>query len=188
MRWWNDKKRDSRNRPNIQSTYALPTVKFDSSRISETIKVDLKRNIESLNEIDGTSFDMIYDAALQSICTGRALNILYDALMKIKDMSKRRAQNIALTLNNKATTLIQAEDQQRSGIKYATWIYSGAPCGTFDSAHKLVNGKPYAVNKGMLLNGRWTLPGYEEGCKCYSKSMIIGFDGYKGGKPEGIIE
>jgi hypothetical protein len=158
--------------------------------VTETVKADLKKNIKSLNEIDAGDFDIIYDAALRSISAGRALHILYQALMTMDGMGKRRAEEISRSLNNKATALIQAEGQERLGIKYAVWLYSGAPCGGAeqDAAHKAANGKPYPVNKGKLLNGQWTRPGYEDGCKCVSKSMIVGFDGYTGGKPKGVVE
>jgi len=190
---WDKKERGPRGQKNPepgQQTYAIPTIKFDSAKVTETVKADLKQNIKSLKEVGAGDFDKIYDAALSSISAGRALHILYQALMAIDGMHKRRAEDISLTLNNKATALIQAEEQGRLGIRYAIWFYSGAPCGDSeqDTAHKAANGEPYAVNKGMLLNGRWTRPGYEEGCKCVSKSMIVGFDGYAGGKPKGVIE
>ncbi len=190
---WSEKKRDPKGqkspKPETQ-VYGTPTVNFDPTKVTETVKTDLKQNIKSLNEVGAGDFDRIYDAALHSISAGRALHILYQALVIIEGMGTRRAEDISRSLNNKATALIQAEEQERLGIKYATWLYSGAPCGGAeqDAAHKAVNGKPYPVNKGMVLNGRWTRPGYEESCKCVSKSMIVGFDGYLGGRPKGIVE
>ena len=190
---WGKKERNEkgqkRSEPEKQ-TYGIPTVRFDPTKVTETVKADLRQNIKSLNEVGGGDFDKIYDAALRSISAGRALHILYQALMTISGMHKRRAEDISRSLNNKATALIQAEEQSRLGIRYAIWLYSGAPCGDpeQDAAHEAANGKPYAVNKGMLLNGRWTRPGHEEGRKCVSKSMIVGFDGYAGGKLKGVIE
>lgn len=184
-----DQKIQKTPEPETQN-YGMPAVKFDSAKVTETIKADLRQNIKSLNEVGADDFDMIYDAAIRSISAGRALHILYQVLITIHGMSKRRAESISLSLNNKATALIKAEEQERLGIKYAIWLYSGATCGSTmqDDAHKAVNGKPYLVHKGMLLNGRWTRPGREDGCKCVSKSMIVGFDGYSGGKPEGFVE
>jgi hypothetical protein len=190
---WGKKERDpkgQKDRGPGPQIYGIPTVKFDAAKVTEVVKVDLRKNIQSLKEIDAGDFDKIYEAALRSISAGRALHILYQALMTIEGMHRRRAEDISRSLNNKATALMQAEEQKRLGIKYATWLYSGAPCGDLDqdAAHKGANGKPYAVNKGMLLNGQWTRPGYEDGCKCVSKSMIVGFDGYAGGKPKGVVE
>jgi hypothetical protein len=190
---WGKKERDPKvqKSPELEKqTYGIPTVKFNPAKVTETVKADLRQNTKLINEVGAGDFDRIYNAALRSISAGGALHILYQALMTIDGMGKRRAEDISRSLNNKATALIQAEEQERLGIKYATWLYSGAPCdgAEQDAAHKVANGKPYPVNKGMLLNGQWTRPGREEGCKCVSKSMIVGFDGYAGGKPEGVIE
>jgi hypothetical protein len=98
--------------------------------VTETVKADLRQNIKSLAEVGPRDFETIYDAALRSVSAGRALQILYQALLTIDGMSKRRAEEISLSLNNKATALLQSEGQERLGIKYAYWISSGAPCGS----------------------------------------------------------
>jgi hypothetical protein len=88
---------------------------------------------------------MIYAAALCSISAGGAEHILYRALMNIDGMGKRRAADLSRSLSKKATALIQAEEQERLGIKYAIWLYGGAPRGSTkqDAAHKAENEKPY---------------------------------------------
>ena len=102
-------------------------------------------------------------------------------------MTKQRASEISIRLNNKATALINRNQQVSIGIKYAIWVYSGAPCQVNpkkpsakdirqDAAHKAADGKRYEVAKGMLLNGELTMPGQEEGCKCISRPIIPGFD------------
>jgi uncharacterized protein with gpF-like domain len=155
----------------------IPTVKFDATNVTEAVKAALRDNIKSLGEISSGHFDMIYNAAVRSITAGRDLRILYLALVTIDGMSRRRAEDISRSLNNKATALMDAERQERLGIKYAVWLYSGAPCGPgHDAAHKAANGKRYAVDKGMLLHGQWTRPGREDGCKCVAKPVIPGFD------------
>ena len=190
---WSKKERDREDQKSSEpekQNYGIPTVKFDPTKVTEAIKIDLRQNIKSLIEVAPDNSDMIYDAALRSISAGRALSILYQALMTIDGMSKRRAADISLSLNNKATALIEVEERKRIGIKYAIWRYSGAPCGSVeqDDTHKAANGKPYLITKGMLLNGQWTWPGRENRCRCVSKPMIVGFDGYTGGKPEGYLE
>jgi hypothetical protein len=37
------------------------------------------------------------------------------------------------------------------------------------------NGKLFEISTGMFLNGKWTWPGVEPGCRCISKSVIPGF-------------
>ncbi len=172
---WGKRQRD----PKGQTLIRIPTVKFDAARVTETVKADLRQNIKSLNEVSPGDFDMIYDAALRSISAGGALHILYQTLMTIDGMGKRRAADISRSLNIKATALMQIEGQKRLGIEYAIWMYSGAPCGSAeqDAAHKAANGKPYLVDQGMLLNGFRTWPGREDDCKCVSRPVLPGFEG-----------
>ncbi len=172
----------------VEPAYAIPTLRFNPERVTEGVKDDLKNNIRKLKEFDESHFDQIYDAALRSISRGRDLATLFNALMEmnINGLRKRRAADIALLLNNKATAIMEKERQESLGVKYAFWLYSGAPCkisakGTTiqdsrqDAAHKAANGKRYDVSKGMFVDGKWTRPGQEEGCRCVSKPVIKGF-------------
>lgn len=173
----------------VEPVNAIPTVSFDPKRVTEAVKADLKNNIKEAKEFDESNFQQIYDAALQSISRGGDLATLFNVIMKLNlpGMTKQRAGEISRSLNFKATALMQQDRQVLAGIKHAVWLYSGAPCQMNpktpsakdicqDAAHKAANGKWYEVAKGMLLNGRFTLPGREDGCKCSSRPIIPGFD------------
>jgi len=173
----------------VEPAYAIPTVKFDPDRVTDAVKADLKSSIQKIREFDESHFDQIYDAALRSICRGRDLATLFNAIMELNlpDITEQRASEISLSLSNKATALMNRDQQLSIGIKYATWVYSGAPCQLNpkkpsakdirqDAAHRAADGKQYEVLSGMLLDGRLTLPGQDEGCKCISRSIIPGFD------------
>lgn len=162
-------------------TDKIPTVAFDASAVSDAVKADLRNNILLLEDVEKRHFDQVYEAALRSITAGRDLSILYNALMRLNvaGMTKRRASEIAHVLNNKATALMTRERQEAVGITQAVWLYSGAPCEVNpkaptgqDAAHRAANGKPFDVSKGMFLNGKWTWPGVEPGCRCASKSVV----------------
>ena len=160
----------------------IPTIKFDASRITETVKADLKKYILLFGEINQNHFEQIYDAALRSISAGRDLSLLYNVLIQMDGITKRRAGEIALLLNNKATALMSKERQESLAIKQAQWLYSGVPCEINSSvptgqdvAHKAASGKLFDVRKGMFLDGKWTWPGVEPGCRCVSKAVIPGF-------------
>jgi hypothetical protein len=177
------------NSSGMQFADAIPTVHFDPNRVTEEVKADLKNNIKELKDFGESHFEHIYVAALRSISRGRDLATLFDAIVELNlpNMTKRRASEIARCLNNKATALMNRDQQISSGIKYAIWVYSGAPCQMNprkpsgedvrrDAAHKASDGKRYEVSKGMILNGRPTLPGWDDGCKCTSRSVIPGLD------------
>jgi len=165
----------------------VPTIKFDPSKVTETVKADVRSAILALPEIDQKNFEQVYDAAIRSISAGRNLHLLFNALtkMNIVGMTKVRAADIARLLNNRATSLMHREQQAALGITHAIWLYSGAPCMVDpkkptddeirqDAAHKAADGKAFEVAKGMFLDGEWTWPGTDPGCKCVSRSKIYG--------------
>lgn len=173
----------------VEPAYVVPTVKFDPKLVTEAIKADLIKNIRNIKEIGESHFDRVYDAALRSISGGHDLAMLFNAIMELNlpGMTKRRASEIPTSLNCKATALINRDRRVSLGIEYAVWMYIGAPCQMNpkkpspedirqDAAHKAVDGKRYEVAKGMLLNGRLTMPGWDDGCKCTSRPIIPGFD------------
>ena len=109
-------------------TDGILTVSFDASRVSETVKANLRRNILLLEDIEERHFDQVYEAALRSIAAGRDLRVLCNALMRmnIAGMTKGRASEIAHVLNNKATALMTQGRQEAFGITQAVWLYSGS--------------------------------------------------------------
>jgi uncharacterized protein with gpF-like domain len=167
-------------------TYDVFAVKFDPSVVTETVKADIRINVGLIECIPPEYFDRIYDAAVQAEIAGGDLNALSTAILhlNIDGMTKKRAKRIALTLNSKATTVITRERQQRLGITEAIWLYSGAPCdidpkkpqGNQDASHKAANGKRFRVAEGMFLDGKWTWPGNEDGCRCVSRPVIPALD------------
>jgi hypothetical protein len=161
----------------------MPVVKFDPSTVSKSVKADLRRNIELLEDLRKKHVPQIYEAALGWVSAGRDLNVLFLALMKIEGMSKGRAAEIERSLNNKATAIINRERQTSLGITHAKWMYENAPCMRHpnhqsaaevqrDAAHRTANGQKYEIGKGLFVDGKWTWPGVEEGCKCSSRSML----------------
>jgi len=69
------------------------------------------------------------------------------------------------------------------GITHAIWLYANAPCMEDpshataanvqrDAAHCSVNGKRYEISKGLFVDGKWTWPGVEEGCKCVARAVL----------------
>jgi uncharacterized protein with gpF-like domain len=163
----------------------IPTIEFDSSQMTEVIKADLASNIKMIKEFDGTEFNRIYSAALQSVTKGGDLGLLAKAIMdmNLPDMTKRRAGEISASLNNKAKALMTQQRQIKAGIKYAIWTSARVSCDPPSAtdtrqtlAHLKASGKRYEVAKGMFISGRRTLPGRDEGCKCFSRPVLSGFD------------
>jgi hypothetical protein len=155
----------------------MPTVRVDQTLVTELIKADLLENIEGLTEIATSSVSAIYQASLQATLAGGDLHTLTNALTGI-GIKRRRAAEISRYLWFNAMALIEAERREKLGICFAIWRYSGAPCGnpTQDAAHRAADGKRFPVTEGLRLNGQFTLPGRQLGCKCSSSVVIPGLE------------
>lgn len=183
---WLFGKRNRQASAKAETQPRIPTVKFDESQVAASVEADIRSTLRHFPEIGTDELQPVYDAALQSVRAGHALNILYDALIRV-GLDKHRAAEIARLVNSRATTLMQRERQVKLGITEAVWMYSGAPCmlrpkvpsaadRKRDAEHSAANGKRFVVAMGMLMNGRRVWPGQEPGCKCVSKPIIPGLE------------
>lgn len=161
----------------------MVTVKFDPSTVSESVKASLRRDIESLDGLGSEHVRGVYDVALRSILAGRDLHLLVTALTTIEGVPRKRAAEIARFLHNRASAQINRERQASLGITHAIWLYPNAPCmkdprhpteGGIrqDAAHRAAAGQRYEISKGLFVDGKWTWPGVEEGCRCSSRSVL----------------
>jgi len=156
--------------------HTMPTVSFDSTRVTTEIRADLDATLRLTSDIPASEFARIYQAALDSVSRGRDLAVLAQALLTIEGMTKKRAGAISRLLNNRATSLMDRQRQLGLGIKSAIWRYSGASCADADDdLHSQLDGKKYSIEKGMAVGKRRVWPGMEEDCKCGSSVIIPGF-------------
>jgi hypothetical protein len=102
---------------------------------------------------------------------------------EIAGLTKGLVVEITRWLHNKAWEETSHERRGSLGITHAIWMYPNAPCMINpshpteadirqDSAHRAANGKRYEIAKGLLIDGKWTWPGVEFGCKCVSRSVL----------------
>lgn len=167
-----------------QSTMGMPTVAFDASKVTEEIQRDIRESLLAVPEFSEEDCQRLYPAALEAVTNGRDFAVLYQAILgyDFTAMTKGRAGDITRWVVNRAMALIERERRLQLGLPRAIWIYA-APCqrnpsnpsedeALQDRAHQAANGQEYDIAKGMFLNGRWTFPGREWGCKCSSKSVL----------------
>ena len=168
---------------------SMPTIKFDSSLVTKSVKADLRRNVELLAGVEKKNVKRIYELALQSIVGRRDFYSFCTEMMDmhIEGMTRSKAAEIGTSLANKAGAVIDRERQASLGITHANWLYANAPCMRDpshpsaaevqrDAAHRAANGKRYEVSKGLFVDGKWTWPGVEEHCKCVSRSILPGLE------------
>jgi hypothetical protein len=168
---------------------AMPTIKFDPSVLTKSVKADLRRNVELLAGVEKNQVKQIYELALRFIVGRRDFYSFCREMMNlhIEGMTRSRAAEIGRSLASKAGAVIDRERQTSLGITHAIWTYANAPCmknpfnptdaeARQDAAHQAANGKRYEISKGLFVDGKWTWPGVEECCKCISRSIIPGLE------------
>ena len=79
------KKDDS---PSVRHAWKLCPVKFDPSMVSKSVKADLRRNIELLDDLEKKHVKQVYEAALRSVWQAGICTCCVRLLMKIEGMTK----------------------------------------------------------------------------------------------------
>jgi hypothetical protein len=159
----------------------LPTVPFDASRVDAEVRKHIAAKVAEASGARGATLVGLIEAAITAVSRGRDLAHLTNAIRAadVPEQKRRDAGVIALRVCNSATSLMNRKQQAASGIETAIWMHSGAGCGgpDMDAAHSKVSGKSYPVEKGMPFG--WTRrrswPGWDDGCKCFSKPIVPGF-------------
>jgi hypothetical protein len=163
--------------PQQPERFEIPTVKLDPARWTDTVKADLHQNIKALEDVVPADVDTIYEDALKAFRKGFDLHSLCKALMA-RGMAKKRANEVARSLSLKTSTLMDVERLIQHGVEYAKWMkVPNIPCGNAeqDAAHAGASGQQFPIKEGLLINGKRTWPGREDGCKCSMRPTIKGF-------------
>ncbi len=165
----------------------MPTVKFDTSRLTATVLAEVESAVRELPEVTRENFGDVYDLTVRACARGGDMALLSGGLMEmdLRGMSWKRASQISRELWFRAKELMDRERQAELGITHARWRYANAPCMVDpanpsdsdlkrDAAHKAADGKVYVIADGLLIDGRLSWPGREPGCRCSSRSIFPG--------------
>lgn len=102
---------------------------------------------------------------------GFDLKTLTDNLEHAYHIGRNRAKLIAVDQANKVHSVMEQARRKELGIKKAIWRHSAAAKEPRQS-HVKANGKVFDIDKGMLIDGEYILPGQKIRCGCTSRSVI----------------
>jgi uncharacterized protein with gpF-like domain len=153
------------------------SVKFKMTpAAADIIDAAVAENVALIKSIPQQYLTQVEGAVMRSVRQGRDLGPLAKELRAQYGVTKRRAAFIALDQSNKATADMTRARQVEKGYK-AIWRHSHAgkePRPT----HVANDGKSYDPAVGWLdpaINKRiW--PGTEPRCRCYTQTLIPGFE------------
>lgn len=152
------------------------TVRFKATAAqNDAFQAVIGDNVALIRDVADKHLAAVEGAVMRSVQAGRDLAALTDDLESIVGVTRRRAARIARHQNNLATATMTRVRQQELGLKKARWRHS-AGGKTPRPDHVKFSGQLYEVAKGAYLEGKWTWPGVEPGCRCVSEMYIPGFD------------
>ena len=148
------------------------TVNFQlSPNIEDILEASVKENVGLIKSIGVDYFERVQQQVWSGVASGYDLGQIAKDLSKAYGISDRRAKNIARDQGAKAHAVIERERRKEAGITQAVWLHSHAGKVPRPS-HVKANGKVFDIEKGLYLDGVWTLPGVQINCKCGSMAVI----------------
>lgn len=152
------------------------TVEFKmTSQMNNALQATISENVGLIRSIPEKYFTEVEGMVMRSVARGRDLGYLTEELQKRYGITRRRAVTIARDQNNKATSVMQSARQKALGITRGIWRHSHAGKEPRQS-HVKVDGKVFELDKGLLLDGKWVMPGEEINCRCTWSPIIPGLD------------
>lgn len=150
------------------------TVQFTmTSEMNDVYQAVIGEQVGLIKSIASEHLTQVEGLVMRSVQRGRDLGELTKDLKERYGITQRRAALIARDQNNKATSVMQATRQQALGITKGIWRHSGAGRNPRHS-HVEANGKEFDLDKGMLIDGEWIMPGEKINCKCGWSAVIPG--------------
>lgn len=134
-------------------------------------------NVSLIRSIPERHLAQVETLVMQSVSQGRDLAQLTRGLVRIKGVTRRRAEFIARDQNNKATATMRSVRERELGITEGVWLHSGG--GRHPrAAHKSFSGKRFKLAEGHDFGDGFgkVLPGQAINCRCTWRAIVPGFD------------
>lgn len=143
----------------------------------DVVDATLAENVSLIRSIGSQYHTEVEGLVMRSITAGRDLGSLTQGLEHRFGITRRRAEHIALSQNNLATSSFVKVRQVELGVK-AVWLHS-AGGKTPRKTHVANTGKPYDPAVGWFdpdpKVNKHIWPGQLINCRCVSRTMIKGF-------------
>lgn len=123
-------------------------------------------------------FDRRSEAGTMVFGAGRDLGSLSKAIEARYGVGRRTAQDICRFFANVATVRANQLRQQQLGIVSAKWTATtcGLKKGSPHAGHRALSGRKFDLSTGLLVDGRYLLPGSAIGCTCIARAIIPGLE------------
>lgn len=145
----------------------------ESPAILDAYRAVVNENVGLIKSIPAQYFTEIEGDVMRSIQHGRDLGFLSKQLTERYGVTQRRAALIARDQSNKANAVMTRVRHQEVGIKQALWMHSHGGRHPRPS-HVAMDGKPYDIAVGAMIEGERIWPGEKINCRCFAKAIVPG--------------
>lgn len=152
------------------------SVRFHLSReANDVLQATTAENVSLIKSIAQQHLTQVEGLVMRSVTAGRDVGGLAKELEARYQITRRRAELISRTENNKATAMFQRVRQQSVGITHAVWVHSRGSTHKRPSHVKAGEDKVvFEVAKGWFDpdEGAYIWPGTLINCKCFSRPVL----------------
>lgn len=140
------------------------TVRLQMSPYTEEmLKASLGENVGLIKSIGVQYLGKVEQSVWASVKGGFDLGTLAKELQHAYGVTENRAKLIARDQGAKANAVIEMARRKELGITEAIWYHSSAG-KTYRKSHVAAHGKRFDIEKGLYLDGKFTLPAQEINC------------------------
>lgn len=154
------------NRNNIEQQMKVVGVTLVATEpwLKDFLQTKITDNVGYIETIQDDYFERIEDVVGEGVKNGTSIKQMREQLMEQVDISKNKAQFIAVDQAGSILGQMTAQRHQNLGIEKFEW-YDSADERVRDS-HRKLSGKVFSYDDPPEVNGRKVLPGEDYRCRC----------------------
>lgn len=154
------------NRNNIQQQMKVKGIDLVATEpwLKDFLHTNISNNVGFIQSIHDDYFTRIENIIYNGVKGGTSIKHMREQLMKEVEISKSRAQFIAVDQAGTILGQMTARRHQNLGIERFTWDTSGDE--RVRDTHRELDGKVFSYDDPPTINGRIVLPGEDYRCRC----------------------
>ncbi|WP_332649693.1 phage head morphogenesis protein [Lysinibacillus sp. 54212] len=130
----------------------------------------VSNNVSYIKNLEDEVYERIENIVREHIEKGSSSKVIRDAIIEQTNISKSRAQFLAVDQAGSILGQMTAERHQRLGINKFTWDTSGDE--RVRDEHRELDGKEFYYDDPPIVNGRQVLPGEDYRCRCVAMPVF----------------
>lgn len=131
------------------------------------MKLKLDTNVELVQDLMENEINQLKKQVMRNMMNGAPASELAKGLAQHIRVSRSRANTIARTEVNTLTGQLNDRRALELGIDEGIW--RGVEDNRERESHRKAEGKRFKLEKGLLIEGKYTWPGREPNCRCWTE-------------------